>query len=174
MLDQTMKDQLKAYLENLKTDVHLVLTLDDSDTSNKLQALANDIASLNSKVKVIEDQSASERKPIMQVVNPTKETVLTHIQRVERPLELCFEGHRWKDLVRWGIVKEVFDELRSDEKWREDFAIILNINSGGVAPLYINERIRPDFFIAAQNYVSDQHDYLPIPTQERQNNPMIN
>jgi len=76
MLDQTMKDQLKAYLENLKTDVHLVLTLDDSDTSNKLQALANDIASLNSKVKVIEDQSASERKPIMQVVNPTKETAI--------------------------------------------------------------------------------------------------
>ena len=76
MLDQTMKGQLKAYLENLKTDVHLVLSLDDSDTSNKLQALANDIASLNSKVKVIEDQSASIRKPIMQVVNPTKETAL--------------------------------------------------------------------------------------------------
>ena len=72
MLDQAMKDQLKAYLENLKTDVHLVLSLDDSDTSNKLQALANDIASLNDKVKVIEDQSASARKPIMQVVNPTK------------------------------------------------------------------------------------------------------
>jgi hypothetical protein len=108
------------------------------------------------------------------MVSPTKETVLTHLQRVERSLELCFEGHRWKDLVRWGIVKDVFDELRSDEKWREDFAIILNISSGGVAPLYINERIRPDFFIAAQNYVSDQHDYFPIPTQERQNNPMIN
>jgi len=76
MLDQAMKDQLKAYLENLKTDVHLVLSLDDSDTSNKLQALANDIASLNDKVKVIEDQSASARKPIMQVVNPTKKTAI--------------------------------------------------------------------------------------------------
>lgn len=76
MLDQTMKDQLKAYLENLKTDVHLVLSLDNSDTSNKLQALANDIASLNDKVKVIEDQNASVRKPIMQVVNPSKETAI--------------------------------------------------------------------------------------------------
>ena len=76
MLDQAMKDQLKAYLENLKTDVHLVLSLDDSDTSNKLQALANDIASLNDRVKVIEDQSASARKPIMQVVNPTKKTAI--------------------------------------------------------------------------------------------------
>ncbi len=74
MLDQTMKGSLKAYLENLKTDVHLLLSLDNSDTSNKLQALANDIASLNDKVKVIEDQSASVRKPIMQVVNPSKNT----------------------------------------------------------------------------------------------------
>jgi len=76
MLDQAMKDQLKAYLENLKTDVHLVLSLDDSDTSNKLHGLANDIASLNNKVKVIEDQNASTRKPIMQVVNPSKETAI--------------------------------------------------------------------------------------------------
>lgn len=76
MLDQAMKDQLKAYLENLKTDVHLVLSLDDSDTAQKLHALANDIASLNNKVKVIEDQNASVRKPIMQVVNPSKETAI--------------------------------------------------------------------------------------------------
>ena len=76
MLDQAMKNQLQAYLENLKTDVHLVLSLDDSDTSNKLQALANDIASLNGKVKVIEDQDASVRKPIMRVVNPNKETAI--------------------------------------------------------------------------------------------------
>lgn len=76
MLDQTMKDQLKAYLENLKTDVHLVLSLDDSDTSNKLKDLASDIASLNDKVKVIEDQDASTRKPIMQVINPSKNTAI--------------------------------------------------------------------------------------------------
>ncbi|MBL4796157.1 MAG: alkyl hydroperoxide reductase subunit F [Oleispira sp.] len=76
MLDQTMKTQLKAYLENLKTDVHLVLSLDDSDTAQKLHALANDIASLNDKVKVIEDQNASSRKPIMQVINPSKETAI--------------------------------------------------------------------------------------------------
>jgi len=76
MLDQAMKAQLKAYLENLKTEVHLVLSLDDTDTAQKLHGLANDIASLNDKVKVIEDQSASQRKPIMQVVNPTKQTAI--------------------------------------------------------------------------------------------------
>jgi alkyl hydroperoxide reductase subunit F len=76
MLDQAMKTQLKAYLENLKTEVHLVLSLDDSDTAQKLHGLANDIASLNDKVKVIEDQNASARKPNMQVVNPSKETAI--------------------------------------------------------------------------------------------------
>lgn len=74
MLDQNMKNQLKAYLDNLKSDVHLVLSLDDSDTAQKLLALANDIAALNDKVSVFQDQSASERKPIMQVVNPSKQT----------------------------------------------------------------------------------------------------
>ena len=53
-----------------------MLSLDDSDTAQKLQGLANDIASLNSKVKVIEDNAASARKPIMQVVNPEKQTAL--------------------------------------------------------------------------------------------------
>ncbi|MFY0640664.1 MAG: alkyl hydroperoxide reductase subunit F [Bermanella sp.] len=76
MLDQNMKTQLKAYLDNLKSDVHLVLSLDDSDTAQKLHGLANDIASLNDKVTVIKDNSASARKPIMQVVNPEKQTAL--------------------------------------------------------------------------------------------------
>ena len=76
MLDQNMKTQLKAYLQNLKTEVQLVLSLDDSETAQKLHALANDIASLSDKVVVIEDQSASARKPIMQVINPVKQTAI--------------------------------------------------------------------------------------------------
>ncbi len=76
MLEQNMKAQLKAYLQNLKSDVQLILSLDDSDTAQKLKDLANDIASLNNKIKVIEDKSASSRKPIMQVVNPTTQTAL--------------------------------------------------------------------------------------------------
>jgi alkyl hydroperoxide reductase subunit F len=76
MLDQNMKTQLKAYLENLKTEVQLVVSLDESETAKKLHDLANDIASLHDKITVIEDASASTRKPIMQVVNPTKNTAI--------------------------------------------------------------------------------------------------
>ncbi|MEG3696148.1 alkyl hydroperoxide reductase subunit F, partial [Vibrio coralliirubri] len=76
MLDQAMKQQLKAYLENLKTNVQLVLSLDGSDTANKLQDLANDIASLTDKIEVTRDDSASTRSPIMQVVNQEKGTAI--------------------------------------------------------------------------------------------------
>lgn len=77
MLEQNMKQQLQAYLENLKTDVQLVLSLDDSDTAQKLHELAYEIAELNDKVSVIENNNASVRKPVMQVVNPTKQTSIS-------------------------------------------------------------------------------------------------
>ncbi|MDG3084999.1 alkyl hydroperoxide reductase subunit F [Vibrio hannami] len=74
MLDQAMKQQLKAYLDNLKTGIQLVLSLDSSETASKLDALAKDIASLNDKIEVVREDNASERKPVMQVVNPEKGT----------------------------------------------------------------------------------------------------
>ncbi|MEL6191388.1 MAG: RagB/SusD family nutrient uptake outer membrane protein [Bacteroidota bacterium] len=104
------------------------------------------------------------------MVEMSVSSLMTHIQRVERPLELSFEGHRWKDLVRWGLVTEVFDELRRDEVWRQDNIEELQINDGGLEPIFIVERIRPDFFLSAQNYTPSQHNYLPIPTQELQSN----
>ncbi|WP_075342982.1 RagB/SusD family nutrient uptake outer membrane protein [Tenacibaculum agarivorans] len=105
------------------------------------------------------------------MVSPTSENVMTHLRRVERPSELCFEGQRWNDLVRWGIVAEVFNELAADEVWREtNKETVLQVSNGGVAPLFIIERIRPDFMVANSSYTPSQHDYLPIPTGEVQSN----
>ena len=105
------------------------------------------------------------------MVTANAQTVLTHIQRVERAIELCFEGHRYKDLVRWGIVKEVFDDLRADEIWREEN---LDISGQGVAPLFISGRVRPDFSQSSQNYKPEEHNYFPIPSGEVLNNPNFN
>ncbi|CAZ96452.1 RagB/SusD family nutrient uptake outer membrane protein [Zobellia galactanivorans] len=99
-------------------------------------------------------------------VAPTAENVLTHLQRVERPLELCYEGHRYKDLVRWGIVQEVYDELRADEEWRiNNFETIEE-----QAPLFIVQHTRPDFLFSSQNYNPAEFDYFPIPAAELQTN----
>ncbi|MCW2120325.1 RagB/SusD family nutrient uptake outer membrane protein [Flavobacterium sp. 7A] len=100
------------------------------------------------------------------MVAPTKQNLMTHLQMVERPLELCFEGHRWKDLVRWGIVKDVFTTLGSNLSWRRDnFATIV-----GKAPLTIEGSVNLLALTAVANYQSSFHDYFPIPATELQSN----
>lgn len=97
-------------------------------------------------------------------------SVMTHLRKVERPLELCFEGHRWKDLIRWGIVAQQFNDLAADEAWREaNKATIFD-----TAPLFIAERIRPDFVVTGQTYNAAQHNYFPVPTGEVETNDKLN
>lgn len=76
MLDQAMKQQLQSYLTNLKQPVTLALSLDNSDTAAKLKTLADEIASLSQLINVVEDASASERKPLMMVQNADKGTAI--------------------------------------------------------------------------------------------------
>lgn len=52
MLDDSLKTQLKAYLERLTRPVQLVATLDGSATSSEMRALLDDIASLSAQVSV--------------------------------------------------------------------------------------------------------------------------
>lgn len=115
-------------------------------------------------------------------VAPSVESIMTHIRRVERPLELYIEGHRWKDLVRWGIAGQVFNELAEDERWRLDAEAqeiadpnnnILNLFGGGNPPIFINGRVRPDFTQSSANY-GPQVDYFPLPAREVQTNDQLN
>ena len=73
MLDANLKTQLKAYLEKITRPIELVASLDDSAKSQELRALLDEIASLTTRVTVIErrddearrcDGSSDRRRPL--------------------------------------------------------------------------------------------------------------
>ncbi|WP_440996348.1 alkyl hydroperoxide reductase subunit F [Arhodomonas sp. SL1] len=63
MLDNKLKDQLKAYLENVTQPVELVASLDDGDKSRELEELLGEIASLSEQVSLLRDDDADVRRP---------------------------------------------------------------------------------------------------------------
>ena len=62
MLDDTLKAQLAAYLQNLRQPIVLTASLDDTAASGELKALLADIAAASDKVSVALD-GADARKP---------------------------------------------------------------------------------------------------------------
>lgn len=55
MLDQNLKEQLKAYLKMLKSNVVIGLSLKDDENSKKLESFIKDVESLSDKIKVKEE-----------------------------------------------------------------------------------------------------------------------
>lgn len=66
--------------------------------------------------------------------------------RAERRVELGMEGHRWYDICRWGIAKEVMDAYKASETTE-----VKNHMS---------------------DFVKGKHELLPIPAKEIELNPM--
>ena len=64
----------------------------------------------------------------------------------ERSYELCFEGHRRQDLVRWGIYYETIMQTASDlAQWHSD---------------------APSVYAIAEHTVKGKHEIMPIPQRD--------
>jgi NADH-dependent peroxiredoxin subunit F len=62
MLDNTMQEQLKAYLTKLQQPIELIASLDDSDKAQELRGLLTQISSLSSMIS-FSDSGTDTRKP---------------------------------------------------------------------------------------------------------------
>ena len=67
MLDANLKTQLKAYLEKVVLPIELVASLDDRAASVDMLALLQEIASLSSRITLIERRGDDERKPSFRI-----------------------------------------------------------------------------------------------------------
>lgn len=88
----------------------------------------------------------------------TKEKIMNHLMFVERPLELCFEGHclRWNDLKRWNIIQTWYPEL-ANMKW---------IYEDKTEPII-------QYGLSSQQFNPEKHYYFMIPNDEMNNNPNL-
>ena len=62
MLDDALKNQLQAYLQNLRTPIRLIASLDAGNNSAEMRTLLQEIASLSDKV-FFDESGTDARKP---------------------------------------------------------------------------------------------------------------
>jgi alkyl hydroperoxide reductase subunit F len=92
MLDANMKQQLGAYLDNLRNPISLLVAVDGSPKSNELEELAREIAELNDKISVsTTEEKINGRAPVMAI---SKEDNAPRVFFAGIPL-----GHEFTSLV---------------------------------------------------------------------------
>ena len=113
MLDATLKTQLQAYLQNLRSPITLIATLDDSAKSAELRELLEEIAGLSDKVG-IDTSGTDSRSPSFLIA---KQGETRGVRFAAIPL-----GHEFTSLVLallWTgghppkVAAEVLDQIKS-------------------------------------------------------------
>ncbi len=91
MLDDTLKTQLKTYLERLVQPIQLVAALDDSDTAREMRQLLDDIVAQSDKITLVESSEEGVRRPSFAVARADGSV---HLRFAGLPL-----GHEFTSLV---------------------------------------------------------------------------
>lgn len=73
MLDSSLKEQLRGYLERITRSIEINASLDDSSAAEELSALLADIAALSDKITVIKQPSHDQRTPSFSIGTPGSE-----------------------------------------------------------------------------------------------------
>lgn len=74
MLDQSLKDQLKTYLEKLTLPIEITVSVDDSEKSQEMLQLLHEIRDLSPRVQLITQTDKPGRKPCFTISRPGENT----------------------------------------------------------------------------------------------------
>jgi NADH-dependent peroxiredoxin subunit F len=91
MLDADLKEQLKAYLERITRPIEIKANLDDSEASQEMRSLLQDLALLSDQIHIDEVADAAERAPSFTLGTPGQDI---HLRFAGIPL-----GHEFTSLV---------------------------------------------------------------------------
>ncbi len=119
-------------------------------------------------------------------------TLLTRLQKVEKPLECSIEGHmmRWIDLRRWGMLESNLKELSESTyyavnpdavtapdntvyKMSNNYGVVYNAAQMAADPGRASYTIDFEYDTSYQNFNYNTHAYYPIPLGEIEQNPNI-
>ena len=92
MLDSSLKNQLKTYLQNLKSPVELAVFLDDSAKAAEVKQLAQEIEQLSDKISIVERANNGQERTPSLLIHSAKNG--TNIRFAGVPL-----GHEFTSLV---------------------------------------------------------------------------
>ncbi|RZA36516.1 MAG: alkyl hydroperoxide reductase subunit F, partial [Lysobacteraceae bacterium] len=70
MLDESLKTQLKAYLEKVVRPIEIIASLDDSPKSREMEELLGEIVLLSDRISLIERRDADAHTPSFALNSP--------------------------------------------------------------------------------------------------------
>jgi len=90
MLDAAIKNQLQAYLGKVTHDVEITASLDNSEKSQEIRTMLQEITALSSRLSYRESNEANERKPSF-ALNRTGSNMGVRFAGIP----MVMNSHRW-------------------------------------------------------------------------------